>query len=352
MSGDWVFGLSIDTEVACGLAQVDPSSHARGDKGDLPAYPGRVLFFKLADLNTRWRRSREDLAAALDRLRGSNQLNALFAQVKAVGISSVGMVDRGRLTLLSSDRLRWRLQTDDRTLDVASAVRQAFPEFHDRPTSIHNDATAKAAAYRCFDPAPVAGAVCNVLMGEGVNVGLAGSDGPLSADFHPEMGHGYPRLHPLDAARGAKALRAVTGCDEHVDCYEGLASGMRQRNDRQALARLTEAQRRDMLADYAGQLCWNATVALRPDRIMLSGGVVDRSLLPAIQEKFIALKGATFARAGYPGPPGAWVRDYIRLAKSPIYPAGLAGIDNPDGVMGALELARAALKPRPRRRSA
>jgi fructokinase len=139
--------------------------------------------------------------------------------------------------------------------------------------------------------------------------------------MHPEIGHIYPRRHPLDADFAGI-------CPFHRDCLEGVASGP-------AILARTGASLQDLdqshpqweiEADYLGQLCALLVFTVSPQRIVMGGGVMSQArLLPLIRRRLLH-----------------WLGGYINRSKI------LSGVDRyvvaPDlgdraGVLGALLLA-------------
>jgi fructokinase len=93
---------------------------------------------------------------------------------------------------------------------------------------------------------------------------------PIHGLMHPEIGHIYPRRHPLD-------LRFAGVCPFHGDCMEGVASGpavVARTGD--LLCQLDGAHPQWQIeADYLGQLCAQLVVTVSPQRIIMGGGVMS-----------------------------------------------------------------------------
>ena len=104
---------------------------------------------------------------------------------------------------------------------------------------------------------------------------------PIHGLLHPEMGHIYPRRHPLDSVFAGV-------CPFHQDCLEGLASGPAiLARTGSSLEQLDPTHPQwDIEADYLGQLCALLVLTLSPQRIVMGGGVMNQQLLlPPIRQR-------------------------------------------------------------------
>jgi fructokinase len=99
--------------------------------------------------------------------------------------------------------------------------------------------------------------------------------------MHPEVGHIYPRRHPLD-------LEFAGVCPFHGDCLEGVAAGPAIiARTGASLERLDESHPQwEIEADYLGQLCAQLVMTVSPQRIVMGGGVMSQTrLLPLIRPR-------------------------------------------------------------------
>ncbi len=115
-------------------------------------------------------------------------------------------------------------------------------------------------------------------VGTGIGGGVLIDGAPIHGLMHPEIGHVFPRRHPLD--RGFSGI-----CPFHGDCMEGVASGPAiVARTGVLLHQLDDAHPQWQIeADYLGQLCAQLVVTVSPLRIVLGGGVMsDGRLLPLI----------------------------------------------------------------------
>lgn len=160
-----------------------------------------------------------------------------------------------------------------------------------------------------------------VTIGTGIGAGVFAAGTMLGRPSHPEFGHIAVRRHAADAMFSGV-------CPFHGDCLEGMASATAIR------ARWGEPS--DMahdhpgwavIADYLAQACRSLTLTLRPQRIVLGGGVM---LAPHLIGQVRA--AYRLQMAGYLGPREP---DEADLIVTP-------GLGDDAGLCGALELARRA----------
>lgn len=111
-----------------------------------------------------------------------------------------------------------------------------------------------------------------------INGKLVGSLG------HPEMGHVKVKRHPDD-------MNFAGICPFHQDCLEGLVSGPTFE------ARLNKPGKEvplsnpvwDIMSYYVAQAALQATLILRPDKIVFGGGVTSEQFLEKVRRDFKAL---------------------------------------------------------------
>jgi fructokinase len=118
-------------------------------------------------------------------------------------------------------------------------------------------------------------------IGTGIGGGVVVDGAPIHGLMHPEIGHIYPRRHPLDG--GFEGV-----CPFHRDCMEGVASGPAiLARTGASLGELGETHPQwEIEADYLGQLCAQLVVTVSPQRIVMGGGVMNQSrLLPLIRPR-------------------------------------------------------------------
>jgi fructokinase len=158
-------------------------------------------------------------------------------------------------------------------------------------------------------------------VGTGIGGAALVNGKPIHGAMHPEMGHLYPRRHPLDA--GFPGI-----CPFHRDCMEGVASGPAiQARSGASLADLDAGHVQwELEADYLGQLCAQLVLVLSPQRIVMGGGVMNQvQLLGPIRRRMQHWLGGYVDRNEVLSPDAGYV----------VTP----GLGDRAGVLGALALA-------------
>lgn len=124
-----------------------------------------------------------------------------------------------------------------------------------------------------------------VTIGTGIGGGVYANGQTVHGLLHPEVGHTLLRPHPLDPnPRGV--------CPYHESCLEGLAAGpaigARVGGDAKNLP--DDHPTFEIEAFYLAQMCVNLITTLSPERIILGGGVMQRSRLFAqVREQTVRL---------------------------------------------------------------
>lgn len=242
---------------------------------------------------------------------------ARFGPCGAGGIASFGPLDLDRDSptygcLLDTPKPGWS------SVDVTGRV----TEILDAPTSVDTDVNCAAMAEARYGAGQDVDRLCYVTVGTGIGVGLVDRGGSIIPAGHPEAGH---MLVPR--ATGDEDFRG--NCPYHGDCLEGLASGSalgaRWGVDARTLPPDHVAWRYQ--AHYIATLCVNLSYTMRPQRIILGGGVMAQpELFSQIRVTFEALL------AGY------GLDGWNRYADRFIQPAKL--VDPSPGLVGAIDLAR------------
>lgn len=118
-------------------------------------------------------------------------------------------------------------------------------------------------------------------IGTGVGAGAVIDGHFLGETGHPEMGHTFVKRHPDD--------QYFSGiCPFHKDCLEGLVSGptfesrLNQKGEEVSL----DDPVWDILGYYLAQAVLQATLIIRPDKIILGGSVAGEHLLKKIRQQF------------------------------------------------------------------
>ena len=194
----------------------------------------------------------------------------------AIGIASFGPVELDK----SSPRYGFIGQTPKRgwsNIDIAGSLARAFQI----PIGFDTDTNAAALAEHRWGAAQHLKNLVYLTIGTGIGGGVLVGGVPIHGLMHPEIGHIYPRRHPLD--------RNFDGsCPFHGDCMEGLASGpaILARTGK-SLQQMDDAHPQwEIQADYLGQLCAQLVLTVSPQRIIMGGGVMSHArLFPLIRQR-------------------------------------------------------------------
>lgn len=136
--------------------------------------------------------------------------------------------------------------------------------------SLDTDVNAAAVGEMLFGSGQGLDTFCYVTVGTGIGVGLMVNGAPHGGANHPEAGH-----IRLPRAPGDESFAGI--CPYHGDCLEGLACGpaMEARWGQPAETLSPDHPGWDIEADYLAGLCVTLTYTVRPDRIILGGGVMQ-----------------------------------------------------------------------------
>jgi fructokinase len=237
--------------------------------------------------------------------------------LSAVGIGSFGPIDldpssRTYGYITSTPKLAWR------NYDLAGSVARALRV----PVAFDTDVNAAALAEARWGAARGIDNFIYLTVGTGIGGGAIVNGSLVHGLVHPEMGH--IRV-PHDVSSDPFAGR----CPYHGDCLEGLASGtaIKQRWGKPAHDLHDDHPAWKLEAHYLALALANWVLTLSPQRIVIGGGVMQRTLLfPQIREK---LRG--------------FLNDYLpnRVLNEDIdtfvVPAALT---NDSGILGAILLAQ------------
>lgn len=247
-------------------------------------------------------------------------LPVAYENIRATGIASFGPLnldrnsaDYGQLT--TTPKPGWSLVN----------LRREMENILPCPAEIDTDVNCAGLAEGMFGAAQGLDRFCYITVGTGIGVGIIDKGNPLSGVGHPEVGHMQLPRAPGDDFAGI--------CPYHGDCAEGLACGpaMKARWNQSAEDIPEDHVGWAFEAHYIAAICVNLTYTLRPQKIVIGGGVMERSSLYApVREAFSTLM------AGYS--PDQYSTDIEQFLSAP-------ALHTPSpGLMGAFELARRAVK--------
>lgn len=149
----------------------------------------------------------------------------------------------------------------------------------DVPMTLETDVNGSAIGERLFGSGQGLESFCYVTVGTGVGVGVMIGGAPHGGANHPEAGH-----IRLPRAKGDDAFAGI--CPFHGDCLEGLASGpaLQARWGAAAETFATHHPAWATAAEYIASLCTNLTYTLRPQRIIIGGGVMQPHMYDLVRQ--------------------------------------------------------------------
>lgn len=158
-------------------------------------------------------------------------------------------------------------------------------------------------------------------IGTGIGGGFINKGQILNAFSHPEMGHVFIKRHPDDTFEGI--------CPFHKNCLEGMASGpaVEKRWSKKGVELADQSFVWELEAYYLAQALISYTLILRPERIILGGGLMkQKQIFKLIRNKFHAM-----------------LNDYVEVPDLETYIQPV-GLNDQAGIIGGLLLAKNKLK--------
>jgi fructokinase len=204
------------------------------------------------------------------------QRGQTFGALAAIGVASFGPVELDKASarygfIGQTPKVGWS------GTDIAGSFAREFG----CPVGFDTDVNAAALAEHRWGAARDVKNLVYLTIGTGIGGGVVVDGAPIHGLMHPEIGHIYPRRHPLD-------LGFDGVCPFHGDCLEGVASGPAiLARTGASLQQLDDTHPQwEIEADYLGQLCAQLVVTVSPRRIVMGGGVMSQArLLPLIRTR-------------------------------------------------------------------
>mmetsp|Transcript_28709 Transcript_28709/g.37657 ORF Transcript_28709/g.37657 Transcript_28709/m.37657 type:complete len:358 (+) Transcript_28709:92-1165(+) len=144
------------------------------------------------------------------------------------------------------------------------------------PMLFDTDVNAPALAEYMYGNPAGTSSCAYITVGTGIGVGLVVNGKPVHGMMHPEAGH-------LSFCK-KEGVTYEGACSYHCGCVEGYActlgiSGFKG-VDKTSLASLKDEDPVwDTVAHALGSLCYNLILTVSPERIVISGGVMNREIL-------------------------------------------------------------------------
>ena len=201
-------------------------------------------------------------------------------QVDALGVGSFGPLDLNPASptygyITTTPKLPWRY----------TPLLPQLLDGRDIPAGIDTDVNAAILAEMELGAARGCQNAVYVTIGTGIGGGVYVNGTPVHGLLHPEIGHVLIKSHPDDPIPEGV-------CPYHKYCLEGLAAGpaigARVGGDARTLP--DDHPAFAIEAYYLAQMCVNLILTVSPERIVLGGGVMQRScLLPMVREETVRL---------------------------------------------------------------
>lgn len=159
----------------------------------------------------------------------------------------------------------------------------------DVPVVIDTDVNCSATGEYLFGSGRGLETFCYATIGTGIGVGMIIDGKPHGGANHPEAGH-------IRVPRAFADLAFEGHCPFHGDCLEGLACGpaMEARWGKSASDLPDHHPAWPIEAEYIAGLCTNLTYLVRPDRIILGGGVMQRPHLYTLVRRALVVQLAGY----------------------------------------------------------
>ena len=241
------------------------------------------------------------------------------ANVEALGIACFGPIDPDKSSptyghITSTPKLPWQNYN----------IVKAFEDALGCPAGFDTDVNGSVLGEVTFGQAKGKKCVAYATIGTGVGVGVFIEGKLLHGMLHPEAGHVLIQRRADDGYPGR--------CPFHKNCLEGMAAGpaIEERWGKKAIELKDKKEVWDLEAYYIAQALTGYVLTLSPEMIILGGGVMHQEqLFPMIRNYVKELLN------------GYIKTEEIENMDSYIVPASL---NDDQGIMGCLELARRALK--------
>ncbi|WP_100489312.1 ROK family protein [Sporolactobacillus pectinivorans] len=237
-------------------------------------------------------------------------------QIDAIGVGSFGPIDVDEKSetfgsITSTPKSFWR------DYNFVGSLKQKF----NVPIAWTTDVNAAGYGEYLLGNARGITSCLYLTIGTGIGGGFINNGQILSAFSHPEMGHVFIKRHPEDRFEGI--------CPFHKNCLEGMASGpaVEKRWGKKGVELADQSFVWELEAYYLAQALISYTLILRPERIILGGGLMkQKQIFKLIRNEFHAM-----------------LNDYVEVPDLEMYIQPV-GLNNQAGIIGGLLLAKKKLE--------
>lgn len=238
--------------------------------------------------------------------------------IEALGIGCFGPIDLNKNSdtygyITSTTKLPWI------NCDIVGVFQKALG----CPVGFDTDVNGSVLGEVTFGQAKGKNNVVYITIGTGVGAGVFVEGKLLHGMMHPEAGHVIIRKRNDDEYEG--------NCPYHQTCLEGLAAGpaIEGRWGKKAIELKDQKEVWDLEAYYIAQALVDYIMVLSPEMIILGGGVMQQEQLFQMIRSYVKVLLGEYIKT-----------KQIEDLEHYIVPASL---DDKQGIMGCLELARLAL---------
>lgn len=203
----------------------------------------------------------------------------IYANLNAIGIGSFGPIDTNKKSekygyITSTPKTNWR------NFNFLGEMKRHYSI----PIGWTTDVNAACLGEYEVGSASYNNSCLYLTVGTGIGGGAILNGTIVEGFGHTEMGHIIIRNHPDDDFEGV--------CPYHKNCLEGLAAGPSIEKRYGVKAENLDSNHKiwGILAYYLAQALVNYTLILRPEKIILGGGVMNQaSMLDLVKEEFSLL---------------------------------------------------------------
>lgn len=202
-----------------------------------------------------------------------------YEDLKAIGIGSFGPID----TNTSSEKYGYITSTPKTNWRDFNFLGEMKKQYR-LPIGWTTDVNASCLGEYEIGSASNNNSCIYLTVGTGIGGGAIVNGKIIEGFGHPEMGHIIIRNHPDDPFEGV--------CPYHKNCLEGLTAGpsVEERYGIKAENLNSNHEIWKVLAYYLAQALMNYTLILRPEKIILGGGVMNQArMLDLVREEFSKL---------------------------------------------------------------
>lgn len=198
--------------------------------------------------------------------------------IHAIGVGCFGPIDINTKSetygyITNTPKIAWQ------NFDIVSAIKSVYSG----PIGFNTDVNAAAICEYIWGCAKDLDNLLYLTIGTGVGGGIICNNQLVQGAMHPEIGHLVIPQNPNDDYAG--------GCPFHGNCIEGLASGtaINKRWQVDTAAKLADDHIAwQFEAEYLAKALVNYIYAFSPEKIILGGGVMHKTILFDMIRKNVA----------------------------------------------------------------